>query len=190
VFNIAAFAQECAAPPPWTNITSVTSPNYTSIDIISPPAGFVASDSQADLVMVWNYRDQRNFGDAGIGSLFFTIFNVKNNDTVGQGTWANGDGGSLPISFIGSVRTAGTYRVLANYTSSFEGSPPGSPVITYSEEFFISGPDGGCDGIGSTIKIPNPFKSGAEPKWRVDRLPFTVFICFTFSLFVASIGFL
>jgi len=133
-FNITAGSPDCTPPAPWTNIASTSDPNYRSIHIDSP-AGGDAVEVPGEIVATWYNIDGRNDNGAGIGNITLEFVNYKTGQATGLQVLENEDSTTFP--FDGTAVSVGLWRLRANYSNKFEGSPPGTPVSTYSDVFVV-----------------------------------------------------
>jgi hypothetical protein len=83
------------------------------------------------------------------------------------------DGGSTTFPFDGTAVSVGLWRLRANYSNQFEGSPRGTPVSSYSDVFVVfddlfhkCAADGASSGGGS--------KSGGSTRLRAIPIAWLV----------------
>ena len=119
----------------------------------------------------WYNIDDRNLNGAGIGNLTLEFVNYQ----TGQATGLQvvDDEGSSGFLFDGTAVSVGLWRLRANYSNQFEGSPPGTPVSTYSDAFVVfndishqCAADGASSGGGS--------KSGGSTRLRAIPIAWLV----------------
>ena len=109
----------------------------------------IGKNLEGSVYVAWTYRDMRNVINTGINNITMDIVNVKTGLATGQYVWPTGDTEGAVIDFVGTAVFLGAWKIRANYSNTLEGSPPGSTITQWSEEFFISGDNGPCDGIGT-----------------------------------------
>ena len=85
------------------------------------------------ILLSWYTIDERNNFNTGINNLTVEYVNYKTGEATGLNVVNDTSNGSY-ISFDVSVDL---WRVRANYTNQFEGSPPGKHFTTYSEVFVV-----------------------------------------------------
>ncbi|KAG8980245.1 hypothetical protein FRB94_010232 [Tulasnella sp. JGI-2019a] len=157
---VTAFSSfQCLSPPAYTNVTSVTAPNYRSLFITEPAAGDVLDipilpappANPALYVLAWSFVDGRNLAPTlanGVDSL--TMEFVQGHFDGDSNTTTYFSAGSFPVdATTGSTNYPlstlslfpGEWRVRANYTNIYEGGPQGqrNNVSALSEPFFIAG---------------------------------------------------
>ncbi|KAG6889426.1 hypothetical protein C0995_001193 [Termitomyces sp. Mi166 len=133
-------------PPPYHNITSPSSPLFTSLHVVQPPAGFNAY--QNDMFITWAFRDARNLfvTNSGISNVTVQVVNATTSDPIGPR--------QIPDEFEeenGQMRLAdpplvigGTYKLVVEYRNYVQDGlvAPGDVVTHISEMFnFVTADD-------------------------------------------------
>ena len=153
----------CATPPPFTNITSVSSPEFTSYYVTQPlpgdTDGVVGPNGGNIIHQTW--RNALNSGGNGIDNFSMEFMKhtlLGNLESVAKVPIGPTDGSTF-FAYTGTSITSGTYQIRVNYTNVFQDGliSPGNPVSYLSGIFFIlgSGSDS-CDGVPGPGSSVNP----------------------------------
>ncbi|KAG6916507.1 hypothetical protein DXG01_006508 [Tephrocybe rancida] len=132
-------------PPPFHNVTSLSSPQFTSLYIYQPSAGYNAYPSTHNTSSIaWAYRDVRNTPNPGANGIFnisVQIIDAATSSPVGPlQTPAKGDDWGSGMSFNATevpLVFGGTYKAVVKYRNSFQDGlvAPGE-FVTHTSEMF------------------------------------------------------
>lgn len=182
-FQVTAASFDCLTPPAMKNITSISDPNYRSIQIEDPAAGAVGRLDGSTYV-TWGYRDIRNKEGANISNLQFEFVSEKTGQAFGNHVASSDDFFITQFSFDfpGTGVSVGAWRVRGNYSSPFENGS--KTVSTLSEVFYIEGTNSlqTCDGLGKSSTTKNGglrrFGEGHVVKVLLSSLSLILFFWF------------